>query len=79
MTKKEDRLSHELIPQHKVLPEGDRKKVLEQFGISEAQLPRILASDPALNGMAPKIGDIVQITRKDSTGEYEYYRLVVKG
>jgi DNA-directed RNA polymerase subunit H len=77
--KKEEHLSHELVPPHKILSEADRKKVLQNFGISEAHLPRILATDPALIGLSPKSGDIVQITRKGPTGDHEYYRLVVKG
>ena len=79
MAKKEDRLNHELVPLHKLLPEGEKKKVLEKYGISEAQLPKILASDPALYGTSAKSGDLVLISRKDSTGDYDYYRLVVKG
>jgi len=79
LAKKEERLNHELVPPHKIMAEGDKKKVLEKYGISEAQFPKIYSSDPALTGMTVKGGDLVMISRKDSSGEYEYYRLVVKG
>lgn len=79
MTKKEQPLSHELVPEHTVLSGAKKKEVLEKFGISEAQLPRIQLRDPALIGKSPKIGDLILIARKDSVAQYDYYRLVVKG
>lgn len=79
MSKKENQIPHELVPPHKILSDAEKKKLLEKFGISEALLPKIHAADPAISSLSPKIGDIVQISRKDAAGQYEYYRLVVKG
>ncbi|MDO8660975.1 MAG: DNA-directed RNA polymerase subunit RpoH/Rpb5 C-terminal domain-containing protein, partial [Candidatus Woesearchaeota archaeon] len=42
------------------------------------ELPRILAKDPALEGLDAKEGDLIKITRKSMTaGEALFYRRVV--
>jgi DNA-directed RNA polymerase subunit H (RpoH/RPB5) len=76
--KKGESLSHELAPEHKVLSEEAKKKVLEQFKANDAAFPRIHHNDPALAGLEAKPGDLIHIRRKDLDGENDYYRLVVK-
>ncbi len=78
MSKKAESLSHDLVPEHKVLSEEAKKKVLEQFKATDAMLPRIYHSDPALSGLDAKPGDLIHIRRKDPDGENDYYRLVIK-
>lgn len=70
-------LDNVLIPEHKVMSEEEVSKLLVSLGISRDKLPKILSSDPALQGQSPKDGDIVRIKRKDLVGDYDYYRVVV--
>ena len=71
---------HELVPKHEALSAGEGKEVLEKFGIKKGQMPRMRVSDPAINKLDAKPGDIIRITRKSPTaGESVYYRVVIKG
>lgn len=63
---------HILQPQHIKLNEKEAQDILEKFNISQAQMPKILLSDPALPENC-QIGDIIRIKRKDG----EYFRVVV--
>ncbi|MFH1094952.1 MAG: DNA-directed RNA polymerase subunit RpoH/Rpb5 C-terminal domain-containing protein [Candidatus Micrarchaeota archaeon] len=78
MTKKAENLPHYLRPEHVIISDEEKKKVLEKFNISEAQLPKIKRADPALVGLEATAGDLVRIKRKDLSGDYEYYRRVVE-
>lgn len=60
-----------------VMKEEDKQRLLEEFGIDTGMLPRMNSDDPAAEALGAKEGDIVRIKRKDETGEYNYYRLVV--
>jgi len=68
--------SHELVPDHVVLSADAKQKVLEKYRATDEQFPRILPTDPAIKGLGAKAGDLIQIKRKDVTGEYSYYRMV---
>ena len=68
--------SHELIPQHKLLPKDASNEILSTYKVSRMQIPKIKIKDPALIGMNVKAGQIVEITRLDGS---LYYRLVVEG
>ncbi len=70
-----------MVPQHVILSPEERKKVLEQFRIKKAnQLPTIHFSDPVVQTLEAKVGDLIKIMRKSSTAkETIYYRLVVEG
>ncbi|MEM4272185.1 MAG: DNA-directed RNA polymerase subunit H [Candidatus Bilamarchaeaceae archaeon] len=70
-------LDHNLVPKMKVLGEKEKQKVLEKYKITEKELPRMLLDDPAAKALEAKAGDVIEIKREDSTGSYEYYRLVV--
>jgi len=70
---------HELVPKHEVLSEEEAKKLLDELNISKGQLPKILKSDPMVQKIKAKVGDIIKITRKSKTaGESIYYRVVVE-
>lgn len=72
--------SHFLVPKHIKLSEREAKKVLEKYKVSLKELPKILKTDPALEELDVKPGDIIKIIRKSETaGEAVYYRVVING
>jgi DNA-directed RNA polymerase subunit H len=72
-------LNHELVPEHTILNQEERKVVLEKYKIKPENLPKILLSDPAVKAVKAKDGDILKIVRKSKTaGTSLYYRVVVK-
>ncbi|MBL7160092.1 MAG: DNA-directed RNA polymerase subunit H [Candidatus Aenigmarchaeota archaeon] len=72
-------LKHELVPQHVILNEEEKKVVFEKFNISQTQLPKILYNDAVVKLIEAKPGDVIKITRKSQTaGTAVYYRLVIK-
>jgi DNA-directed RNA polymerase subunit H len=66
---------HILQPKHTKLNPEEVEKVLSQFNISLAQLPKIPKKDPALPEGCDT-GDIVKIERKENFSEV-YYRVVI--
>jgi DNA-directed RNA polymerase subunit H len=70
---------HELVPKHILITEKEKEELLQKYGISLRQLPRISVEDPAVKDLSGKIGDVVKIIRKSPTaGESLYYRVIVK-
>lgn len=72
-----DVLNHHLVPKMAVLKEEEKQELLNKYGIDAGMLPRMESNDAAASALGAKKGDIVRIKRKDETGEYDYYRLVV--
>lgn len=71
-------LKHELVPEQRILSDGEREKLLEKLDITARQLPKILSADPVVKEMDAKAGDVLEITRKSlSAGVAVYYRLVI--
>jgi len=70
------RIIHFLVPKHDLVKADGEKDLLEKYGISKEQLPKIREDDPAIQGLNAKEGDIIRIHRTD--GEIFYYRLVVR-
>jgi DNA-directed RNA polymerase subunit H len=69
---------HELVPKHEILTKLEKKELLERIVADDKQLPKILISDPALEKMETKVGDVIRITRKSQTAGFStYYRIVV--
>jgi len=69
---------HHYVPKHTKLSEEEAKKLLEYYNISPRQLPKILKTDPAIQHLNPKPGDIIKIERKSKTaGKSYFYRVVV--
>lgn len=57
----------------------EKKEVMEKFQVNDKQLPKVHASDPVIELLGAKPGNLVKIIRKSETsGEAVYYRLVVK-
>ena len=75
-----DITNHILVPEHIKLPDADKEKILKQYNISQNQLPQILLTDPAIQHLIPKIGDVIRIKRPSPTvGETFFYRVIVHG
>lgn len=80
MAKKFDVAKHILVPKHSKLSERDLKELMEKYNLSLKELPKILASDPAIEDLSVKEGDVVKILRNSPTaGATVFYRRVVKG
>ena len=79
LEKEYDILKHELVPEHVILEEKEKKELLEKLKITPINLPKILTNDPAVKTIGAKEGDILKIIRKSVTvGTSIYYRVVVK-
>jgi DNA-directed RNA polymerase subunit H len=73
-----DVTKHVLVPKHIILSEKDKEKLLEQYKITIKELPKILLTDPAIQQLKPKLGDVVKIERESATaGKAIFYRGVV--
>ena len=73
-------IKHILVPEHIKVTEEQKNELLKKYNISLKQMPKILATDPALSHMQVQYGDVIMIRRKSPTvGETEYYRAVVNG
>ncbi len=75
-----DILSHQLVPDHKILSKDEERELLRRLGIEKTQLPWLKASDPAARAIGAKPGNIVKVERKSLTaGEAVMFRCVVPG
>lgn len=80
MAEEFDIKKHILVPEHVKLTEEEEKAVLEEFNVSKDEIPKILASDPAIQHLGPEYGNIIKIIRKSDTNtQTEFYRVVVNG
>ncbi|MEA3343555.1 MAG: DNA-directed RNA polymerase subunit H [archaeon] len=71
-------LSHELVPEHKILTKDESQKILSQLNVKPDRLPKILDTDPVIEIIGAKVGDIIEITRDSPTaGKTKYYRVVI--
>ena len=71
-------LEHVLVPEMRVISEKEKKELLRRFKITEDKLPKMLSSDPCALALNAKVGDVVEIKRKDAAVEYLYYRIIVE-
>ncbi|MFW9805142.1 MAG: DNA-directed RNA polymerase subunit H [Candidatus Thorarchaeota archaeon] len=73
-----DLFEHELVPPHVIASDEEIKLVLEHYGITKSQLPRIYRDDPAVRVLGARPGQVIRIERSSPTaGRSYYYRLVV--
>ncbi len=80
MLKEVDISKHKAVPKHVILNDKETGELLQQYNITLNQLPRILTSDPMVQKLGAKVGDVIKITRDSSiAGSISYYRVVVKG
>jgi DNA-directed RNA polymerase subunit H len=79
LEKEYDILKHELVPEHSIMDEKERKELFDKLRITSVNLPKVLTNDPVVKAMGAKEGDVLKIMRKSSTaGSTVYYRVVVK-
>ncbi len=71
-----DVLSYFLVPKMDILSEKEKKKLFEEYGINETQLPRMSVDDAAAKALKANIGDVVAIHREEVTGKTTSYRIV---
>ncbi len=71
-------LEHELVPRHEIVDPEEALQILRHYGIKPHQLPWIRATDPIVQAIGAKPGDIIRIYRKSPTaGTIIVYRYVV--
>lgn len=69
---------HDLVPRHEKTSADEVKQILQRYGITKDQLPKIRATDPAAAEIEAQPGDVVKIHRKSKTaGEAVVYRVTV--
>jgi len=71
---------HILVPEHSKLTKQEIQELLEKYNIVLNDLPKILLTDPAIEKLNIKTGDVIKITRNSPTaGIAIYYRVVTNG
>ncbi len=71
---------HMLVPEHSKLTKKEMQELLEKYNLSLNDLPKILLTDPAIEKLNAKEGDVIKIMRDSPTaGKAIYYRVVING
>ena len=79
MSTKLNVLDHVMVPEHKIMSEGEVAQLLERYNITTEQLPKIYHDDPAVKEIGANADDVIRIIRASHTaGRAEAYRLVVR-
>lgn len=79
MAEKFDVTKHVLVPRHAKVSDKEKKELTEKYNISMRNLPKIFASDPAIQDLGAKEGDVIKIVRPSRTaGSSVFYRRIVK-
>ncbi len=75
---KVDVSKHTLVPKHTKVSERERKELFEKYAIELKELPRMLLTDPSIQELDVKVGEIIKIVRRSPTaGTHVFYRRVV--
>ena len=78
-TQEYDATLHVLSPKHEKLSDDQVTGLLKTFNVEYAKLPKISLSDPAIENLEVKLGDVIKITRPSPTsGTTVYYRMVIE-
>jgi len=71
---------HMLVPEHSKLNKKEIQELLEKYNLSLNELPKILLTDPAIEKLNVKVGDVIKVIRDSPTaGTSIYYRVVING
>ena len=71
-----DVTKHSLVPEHIILSDNEKQKILEKYNIDENKLPRISRFDPVAKFIGIRPTQVCKITRNSYTcGESIYYRI----
>jgi len=69
-----------LVPEHSKLNKKEIQELLEKYNLSLNELPKILLTDPAIEKLNVKVGDVIKVIRDSPTaGTSIYYRVVING
>ena len=69
---------HILVPKHTKVNEKERKELLEKYSTTLREFPKILITDPAIQDLSVKEGDLIKVERQSATaGQTLFYRRVV--
>jgi len=72
-------MNHFLVPIHEIVSEEETAEIIKKMGNKKEKFPQILLSDPVIEELGAKKGDLIRITRETPTaGKSVYYRTVVK-
>ena len=78
-TQEYDATLHVLSPKHEKIPDDQVTELLKTFNVEYAKLPKISLSDPAIENLEVKLGDVIKISRPSPTsGNTVYYRMVIE-
>ena len=74
-----DIMGHDLVPQHTIISEEEKKELFKKYDITADQLPKILDTDPVSKSIGAKPGQFIKVIRKSRTAkEAVAYRFVVE-
>ena len=74
-----DATKHVLSPTHEKLTADEVQKLLKNYNVEYAKLPKISITDPSIKQLEVKLGDVIKISRKSPTsGNTVYYRMVIE-
>ncbi|MFH1181366.1 MAG: DNA-directed RNA polymerase subunit H [Candidatus Woesearchaeota archaeon] len=69
---------HVLVPKHSKISEKEKGELFKRYKINGEELPIILKTDPAIEELDVKQGDIIKIFRKSATAKTSvFYRVVM--
>ena len=72
-------MNHVLVPIHEIVPEEEATEIIKKYGQRKEKFPNIVSSDPVVEELGAKKGDIIRIMRETPTaGKSIYFRQVVK-
>ena len=79
MSTKLNVLEHVMVPDHKIMSDGEVSDLLARYNITTEQLPKIYHDDPAVKTIGAEADDVIRIIRTSHTaGRAEAYRLVIR-
>lgn len=72
-------MNHLLVPIHEIVSEEEAEKIIKKHGQKKEKFPNIVSSDPVVEELGAKKGDLIRIIRESPTaGKSIYFRQVIK-